>query len=170
MILAALLAVAPLLAQKNQRQPLTEPQIEEIREAGVDPPGRIGLYTKFIDEHADSIKAITNRAHSSARLQRLDNALQDLTALMDELGDNLDQYGERKADLRKSLKPLTEATQRWLSILRALPAEPGFDLSRKESIDSAQDLADQSTQLLKEQTAYFNLHKDEKDQERAEPK
>jgi hypothetical protein len=167
----ALLALAiPLLAQKEQRQPLTEAQIDQIREAGIYPDDRIKLYTKFLDERADTIKGLTPRGHSSARTKRVDNELQDLTALMDELGSNLDQYGERKADMRKSLKPLTESTQRWLEVLNALPTEPGFDLSRKEAIDSGKDLADQANQLLKEQTDYFNVHKDEKGQDRAEPK
>ena len=89
---------------------------------------------------------------------------------MDELGANLDQYGERKADLRKSLKALNESSPHWLEILKALPSESGFELSRKEAIDSGKDLADQVTQLFKEQNAYFDLHKDEKGQERAEPK
>jgi hypothetical protein len=159
----------PLLAQKEQRQPLTEVQIDQIREAGIYPDDRIKLYTKFLDEHVETIKGLTPRGHSSARTKRVDNELQDLTALMDELGSNLDQYGERKADLRKSLKPLTESTQRWLGVLNALPSEPGFDLSRKEAIDSGKDLADQADQLLKEQTDYFNAHKDEKGQDRAEP-
>jgi len=43
-------------------------------------------------------------------------------------------------------------------------------LSRKEAIDSEKDLADQTAQMLKEQTDYFNLHKDQKGQDRAEPK
>jgi len=67
------------------------------------------------------------------------------------------------------LKPLADSTQRWLSTLRALAGEPGFDLSRKEAIESGQDLADQSKRLLQEQTDYFNVHKDERGQERAEP-
>jgi hypothetical protein len=165
-----LTSLIPLLAQKEQRQPLTESQIDQIREAGIYPDDRIKLYTKYLDEHVETIKGLTPRGHSSARTKRVDNELQDLTALMDELGSNLDQYGERKADLRKSLKPLTESTQRWLGVLNALPSEPGFDLSRKEAIDSEKDLADQAAQLLKEQTEYFNAHKDEKGQDRAEPK
>lgn len=160
----------PLLAQKEQRQPLTEAQIDQIREAGIYPDDRVKLYTKFLDERVDTIKGLTPRGHSSARTKRIDNELQDLTALMDELGSNLDQYGERKADLRKSLKPLTESTQHWLEVLSALPSEPGFDLSRKEAIDSGKDLADQANQLFKEQIDYFNAHKDEKGQDRAEPK
>ncbi len=62
---------------------------------------------------------------------------------MDELGSNLDEYSDRKADMRKALKPLNEASQRWLGILRALAGEPAFELSRKEAIESADDLADQ---------------------------
>jgi hypothetical protein len=173
--LLLLLCVLPLLiasaeAQKEQRQPLTEPQIELIREAGVDPDERVKLYTKFLQERVDSIKGLIPRIHSGARSKRMDDELQDLTALMDELGSNLDQYAERKADLRKSLKSLSESTPHWLDVLRDLPSEPGFDLSRKEAIDSGKDLADQIAQMLKEQTDYFNLHKDEKGQERAEPK
>ena len=170
LILASLYLAAQVFAQKEQRQPLTETQIEQIREAGIDPDERVKLYTKFLQEHVDSIKDLTPRIHSGARVKRLDGELQDLTALMDELGANLDQYGERKADLRKSLKGLTDSNKTWLDVLNALPSEPGFDLSRKEAIDSEKDLADQAAQMLKEQTDYFNLHKDEKGQDRAEPK
>jgi protein-tyrosine-phosphatase len=170
LLVGFLLGAVALYGQKEQRQPLTEPEIEQIREAGIDPLERAKLYTKFLDEHVDTIKGLTNRAHSAARTKRMDSELLDLIALMDEFGSNLDQYGERKADLRKSLKPLTEATQRWLKVLNAIPTESGFDLSRKEAIDSGKDLADEAEQMLKEQTDYFNLHKDEKGQERAEPK
>jgi chromosome segregation ATPase len=159
-----------MAAQKEHRQPLNEKQLEEIREAGIDPDARIKLYAKFVGEHVDTIKGLTPRIHSSSRAKRLDDELQDLTELMDELGSNLDQYGDRKADLRKSLKGITDSSKEWHEALNALPTEPGFDLSRKEAIESEKDLADQAAQMLKEQTDYFNLHKDEKGQERAEPK
>jgi protein-tyrosine-phosphatase len=157
-------------AQKEHRQPLSEKQIDDIREAGIDPDMRIKLYTQYVGEKVDTIKGLTPRIHSGTRTKRLDNELQDLTALMDELGSNLDQYGERKADLRKSLKTLSDSSKQWLETLNALRSEPGFDLSRKEAIDSEKDLADQATQMLKEQTDYFAAHKDEKGQDRAEPK
>jgi len=170
-MLAALLFMAvPLFAQKDARQPLTEAQVEQIREAGIDPAERIKLYTKFLGEHVETIRGLTKRGHSAARAHRIDEELQDLTALMDELGSNLDQYGERKADLRVALKPLSEDAQRWLDALRALPSEPVFDLSRKEALDSGKDIADQAAQMLTEQTEYFKLHKDERGQDRAEPK
>ncbi len=169
-ILICLLFLLPLSAQKEKREPLTEPQIEEIRAAGIYPLDRVKLYTKFLDEHAEIIKGLTTRAKTPQCVRRLDDELQDFTALMDELGANLDIYSERKADIRKALKPLTESSQRWLGILRALAGEPGFDLARKEAIESSEELADQATRLLREQSEYFNLHKDEQGQERAEPK
>jgi hypothetical protein len=169
-ILACMLIAAPLPAQIDKREPLTEAQIEQIREAGVFPDDRVKLYTQFLNEHADVIKGLSSRAKSAARGRRLDGELQDLTALMDEFASNLDVYSDRHADIRKSLKPLPAATQRWLTILRALAGEPAFDLARKEAIESGEDLADQATRLLREQTEYFDLHKDEQGQERAEPK
>jgi hypothetical protein len=168
--LFCLVLAQPLVAQKEKPEPLTEAQIEQIREAGIDPNGRVAIYTKFVNEHADTIKGLTSRSKSMARAKRLDEELQNLTALMDELGSNLDLFSDRHADIRKALKPLTESSERWLGILRALAGEPGFDLARKEAIESGEDLADQAKRLLAEQTEYFNLHKDEQGQDRAEPK
>lgn len=170
LIALCLLGSLSLPAQKQKREPLTEAQIDQIREAGIDPDARIKLYAKFLGEHADVIKSLTNRARNAQRSRRLDDELQDFTALMDELGSNLDLYSDRKADLRPSLKSLTEATPHWLEILRVLAGEPGFDLARKEAIESGEELADQATRLLTEQTEYFKVHKDEKGQERVEPK
>lgn len=170
MLSSALVLAATAAAQKDKPEPLTGPQIEQIREAGIYPDQRIGLYAKFIDEHAETVKSLSFRASSAGRTHRLDTELQDLTELMDELGSNLDEYSDRKADLRKSLKNLNEAAPRWLNLLRALAGEPGFELSRKEAIESCDDLTSQAKRLLTEQTDYFNAHKDEKGQERAEPK
>ena len=161
---------APLHAQKQKREPLTEEQIEKIAEAGIYPDVRVGLYTQYLNEHANSIKALTNRKISDARADRLNDELEDLTVLMDELGDNLDLYSDRKAHIRKSLKALTDATPRWQAILRALAGEPGFNLARKEAIESSEDLAGQANRLLQEQTDYFKQHPDEAGQDRAEPK
>jgi len=169
-ILACLLLAAPLLAQKEKRQPLTAAEADQIAEASIAPAERVKLYTKFLNEHADTIKSLTSRAKSPARTKHLDDELQDFTALLDEFASNLDIYSDRHADIRPSLKPLVEASEHWLVVLKALPGEPGFDLARKEAIESGQDLADEAKRLLTEQTEYFNIHKDEKGQERAEPK
>ena len=167
LILFASLAAHSLGAQ--QRIPtakLTEAEIDEVREDAVYPVLRVNLYTKFVEERAGKIKSWTGRPKSAQRVLALDDALQDLTALMDELGSNLDQYSDRHSDIRKALKPLTEAAPRWLGILRMLPGESGFDLARKEAIESGEELSSQAERLLKEQDEYFATHKDERNQER----
>jgi hypothetical protein len=163
------LAHGSAFAQKQHHDPLTETQVEKIREAGIDPNERIKLYTGYLGDHINAVKGLTNRAKSDARARRLNQELQDVSTLMDELGSNLDEYSDRHADMRASLKNLAEQSQRWVSILRALAGENGFDLSRKEAIEAGQDLADQAQRLSREQTEYFAAHKEERNQERAEP-
>jgi len=158
------------LAQKQHHDPLTEAQVEKIREAGIDPNQRVKLYTEYVNEHVNVVKGLTNRGKSEARAHRLDQELQDVATLMDELGSNLDEYSDRHADMRPALKTLSELSQQWLRALRALAGENTFDLSRKEAIEAGQDVADQAQRLFTEQTTYFEAHKDERGQERAEPK
>ena len=112
-ILIPFLIAAPLAAQKDKPEPLTDAQQDQIAEAGIFPVVRVGLYIKFLDEHSDTIKGLIPRAHTEARVRRLNGELQNFSALMDELGDNLDVYAERKADIRKALKPLSEGVARW---------------------------------------------------------
>ena len=165
-LLCVLTAPSLLRAQHVRTASLTEAEIEMVRESAVYPAERVKLYTKFLEERAARIKDLTGRTKSAQRVLKLDDALQDFTALMDETGSNLDQYSDRHSDIRKALKPLTEAMPRWLSILRTLPGESGFDLARKEAIESGEELSDQATRLLREQEDYFATHKDEKNQER----
>lgn len=169
-ILFCLALAAPLAAQKQKREPLTEAQQDQIAEAGIDPVARIGLYVKFLDESSGTIKGLATRAHSAARAQRLNEELLDFAALLDEFGDNLDVYSERKADIRRSLKGLNEGVARWQSVLHGLPSEPSFELSLKEATESLGDIADLAKQIAANQEEYFKAHPDEKDQDRWEPK
>jgi hypothetical protein len=168
--LFCLLLSAPLVAQKQKREPLTEKQQDQIEEAGIDPVARVDLYVKFLNDYCDTIKGLIPRAKSAARARRIDDELEDFAALMDELGDNLDMFSQRKADLRKSLKGLNESIQHWQAVLRDLPSEPGFELALKEAIDSTNDLTDQAREITADQETYFKAHPDEKGQDLAEPK
>lgn len=169
-IFFCLLIAAPLAAQVDEKNdPLTPEQQDQIAEAGIDPVVRVDLYVKFINERADTIEGLIKRAKSTARSQRLAGELQQFGALMDELGDNLDMYSQRKADIRKSLKGLNDSVQHWQGVLHDLPSEPGFELSLKSAISSASDLSTQTKQLTSDQEAYFKAHPKEKGQDRAEP-
>ncbi|HEY2472346.1 MAG TPA: hypothetical protein VGI45_31455 [Terracidiphilus sp.] len=175
-VIAALLfglssfSTAIATAQDAHHDTLTEAQVEKIREAGIDPNERIRLYTEFVNGHVGVVKSLMNRGKSDARAHKLDKELHDVSSLMDELGSNLDQYTDRHADMRHALKTLADESQQWVATLRALAGEPPFDLSRKDAIEAGEELADEAQRLLREETAYFEVHKDETGQQRAEPK
>ncbi len=120
-------------AQKDKREPLTGAQIEEIREAGIYPDERIKLYTKYLNEHADAIKGLTVRAKSAARSSRLDDELQDFTALMDEMGSNLDVYFDRKGRFAQSAQAAARVRAgHWLAICAHCPASRGSTWREKK--------------------------------------
>lgn len=167
--LVCLLLTAPLAAQKQKREPLTEKQQDEIAEAGINPVVRVNLYVRFLNEYSDSIKGLVPRAKSSARVFSMDDTLQDFAALMDELSDNLDVYSERKADIRKSLMGLNNSIAQWQQVLKSVPSESGFEISLKNAIASVNDLDDQAKQITTDQEAYFAAHPKEKNQDRYEP-
>jgi homospermidine synthase len=168
-LLLFVLAAPSLWGQRYVRDPLTPAQADQVAQAGIDPPERVHLYNKFLDEHAEEIKALAKRADTPARNNRLASDLEDFANLMDELGSNLDVYSDRKADIRKALKPLNESIQHWQAMLNGLPSESGFDLARTDALDSSNDLADQAKQMMQDQDKYFQEHKDQAGQERKLP-
>lgn len=160
-----LMTAAPAPAQRQVRDPLTQAQADKVAQAGIDPVERVHLYTKFLEEHADAIKATAKRADTPARNQKLAGDLEDFADLMDELASNLDVYSDRKSDIRKALKPLNDDIVRWQSMLNGLPSESEFDLARADALDSSNDLSDQAKQMMQDQDKYFETHKQERGQE-----
>jgi hypothetical protein len=158
----------PIYSQRDQREPLNATQQEQIAEAGIDPDARVALYTKFTNEHAQTIEGLGKR-HEAGRGRRLDGELQDFASLIDELASNLDEYGDRKADMRKALKALNEDLPRWQAILRGLPNDSAYEVSRNDAGDALKDLTDQAKKITADQDAYFKEHKDAKGQDREEP-
>jgi hypothetical protein len=167
-ILLLLSAAHPLRAQRDQHEALTAAQQEQIAEAGIDPESRIALYAKFTNEHAQTIEGLGKR-HEAGRGRRLDGELQDFASLIDELSSNLDEYGDRKADVRKALKGLNESVPRWQAILHGLPNDSAYEVSRNDAGDALNDLTDLTKKLTADQDAYFKEHKDAKGQDREEP-
>ena len=68
-----LLAIAPAFAQ-SKKDPLTDQQIEDVREAGDQPLQRIKLFVGYVDERAKGIHTINadpiaqNKNRASAQL------------------------------------------------------------------------------------------------------
>lgn len=154
-----LLFHASLQAQAA-KDPLTDNQVEEVRDTGDQPAQRIKLYMKFIEERTLDIHKIASNAHppisSNARLH---NLMEEFTRLSDELQDNLETYSEEHADMRKTLKELVDHTARWKIVLQEPKTSPDYDFSRKTALDTAASTTELAQKVLTAQETYFATHK-----------
>ncbi len=147
---------------------LTAAQESKIAEAGIDADARIGLYTKYAGEHADRIRRLSQRSEAGMG-RAMDRELGSFASLVDELASNLDEYGGRMADMRKSLEKLDKEIPHWQELMKSLPNNSAYQISRDDASGSLSDLADQTKQLTQKEDAYFRQHKDAKGQQYEEP-
>lgn len=150
-----------LAAQDNQ-DPLSEDEIQAIRDNAIHPNERIKLYMKFIEERLTSIRDLVGNADAAHRKAQIRDKLEEFTHLCDELQDNLDTYDSAHADIRKALKELVAASAKWPEEIKAAGTDPSYDFSAKTAQEAAQSAADEAKQLAIEQEAYFEAHKNER--------
>jgi hypothetical protein len=165
-----LLAIVPALAQ-SKKDPLTDQQIEDVREAGDQPLQRIKLFVGYVDERAKGIHTVNADPIAQNKSVRLHNLMEEFTRLSDELQDNMDNFDQQHADLRKVLKEIVDKTGEWGTILNEPKPSPQYDFSRKTAIDANQSAHETAVQMLADETKYFiEEKKKEKEQEKEEQK
>jgi len=107
-LLALLLTLAalPMFAQRSQRDPLNQKEVDELRDTNQEPDKRLPLIVKFARERLDAALAARSNPKLAAadRTAAIRSSLQDFLSIYDELSDNLDMYTDQKEDLRKPLK------------------------------------------------------------------
>jgi hypothetical protein len=153
---------ARLHAQADQNDPLTDEEVQEIRDNAIHPDERIRLYMKFIAERLDAVRQVASKHASPNEKLQVHDKLDEFTHLCDELQDNLDTYDSAHADIRKSLKDLVPASAKWADIVKTLPPDPRYEFSQKTAVEAAQSAADQARQMATEQDVYFDVHKKER--------
>jgi hypothetical protein len=160
---AALGCALPLGAQ-TKHVPLSEDDTEKIRESTDNPPERVKLYVKFIDERITSIKSLLaqKRPVPPDLSEQLHNLMDEFTRLVDELQDNLDAYADHHDDVRKVLKEVLEADTRWQEALTQPPPNPSYEFVRKTALEAAASTKEAAQKMLDEQTLYFKDKKDKK--------
>ena len=161
-----LLVVTPSWAQ-SKKDPLTEQQIEEVREAGDNPPERIKLYVGYLEERITEIHKLNADHIAQNKTVRLHNLFDEFTRLSDELQDNMDAFDQQHADLRKMLKEIVEKTAQWTTVMNEPVASTGYDFARKTALDSNQTAHDTATTMLADEIKYFA---EQKKQEKEEQK
>jgi hypothetical protein len=148
------LASASLFAQQK-KEPLTERQIEEVREAGDQPGVRIKLFVGYVDERAKEIHTLNADARAQNKGVQMHNLFEEFTQLSDELEDNMDAFNEEHADLRKVLKEAIAKSGEWATVLNEPKPSAEYDVSRKSAIDANQSVHEAATQMLADEEKYI---------------
>lgn len=147
---------------QDKDDPLTPAEVEKVREVADQPIERVKLYMTFIQQRSDAIAEMVGDTRIQNKPPKIRQLLQEYTRLVDELQDNLDNYDETHADIRKALKELVPAGKKWLDIVNKPPPDPVYDFPRKTAADASESLIDQATKLQTDQDKFFAEQKKQK--------
>ena len=144
-----LMAVSPVLAQRH-RDPLTQQEIDLIRDVSWEPQQRLALYVQFSRTRLAKLELMRADPKTKDRAKQTHDMLDDFLLIYDELNDNVDTYVDRRDDIRKPLKVVIDADIEFQAKLRAL--REAADVSAQESaqyefvLSNALDTVDGSTE------------------------
>jgi hypothetical protein len=121
-ILAACVYILFILSAVAQRKhdPLTPEEINQLRDAMLEPDQRLKLYVTFVRDRMTKLEQMRADPKTTDRAHKTHDMLGDFLSVYDELNDNVDMYVGRKEDIRKPLKLVIEADIEFQSKLRAL--------------------------------------------------
>src|SRR5256886_17383663 len=119
-IVCCVLLLLPIASAAPRHDPLTPAEIDQLRDTAQEPDQRLKLYVKFVRARLAGVERLRSDPKVTDRGQETHDRLQDFLDLYDELNDNIDTYADRKADLRKVLKPIIAADTGFEAQLRAL--------------------------------------------------
>ena len=150
---------AGLVHTAQKRDPLTDNESNQIAELAQEPDKRIKLLLKFTQARLTTIDQMEGDPRMAAgRGKQVHDLLEDFTSLIDELDDNIDDYAEKKSDIRKALKDVVEADTSFQLKLRTLKeqkastkefSEYNFVLQNaSEAVNSSLDNSRQALQEL----------------------
>ena len=167
LFLIVLLAISAFTTDaQRRRDPLTEAESDQIRQATIEPPKRIKLMLTFATARLTAIDQIrANPNLQKEQTTQIHDLLEDFASIVDELDDNVAMFDERNEDLRKVLKTLVESNSDWQLRLRALRETSGANLKDYEFVlqdatESVTESAASTRETLQSQNARFGKSKD----------
>ena len=161
-----------MVASARRRDPLTEAEADQLREVAMEPQKRLKLYIKFAESRLVAIDQLRSDPKlADGRGKKIHDLLEDFTAILDEINDNLDTYEGRpldksdQKDFKKGLKDVIEASDKFDLKLRTLKSATETDpQAKKESVDYGFALAD-AQEAVKSSADMAREYLSEKDKE-----
>ncbi len=174
--LALLLAISVVSPAQRRRDPLTQPEIDQIRDASWEPQQRLGLYVQFARARLVALELMRSDPKTKDRPQQTHDRLDDFLLIYDELNDNVDTYIDRKDDIRKPLKVIIDADTEFQAKLRALKDAAGvppeeakqYEFVLSNAIDTVDSSAEDHRKLLVQQEAMKHTKKTARSGNRSE--
>jgi len=158
-ITVALLLMCSGARAQRHRDPLTQAEIDQVRDASWEPRQRLALYVEFARTRLVKMEQVRSDPKTRGRAQQTHDLLDDFQLLYDELNDNIDTYVDRNDDIRKPLKLVIAADTEFQAKLRAL--KEAANVPRSESsvyefvlsnaLDTVDTSADDHRKLLEDQ-------------------
>ncbi len=158
-IVALVLAAGSVAVAQRHRDPLTQAEIDQVRDVSWEPQQRLKLYLQFARDRLVKLEEMRNDPKTKDRAQQTHDKLDDFLLLYDELNDNIDTYVDRKDDIRKPLKLVIAADTEFQAKLRALkdaadvpPAESqAYEFVLTNILETVDTSADDHRKLLADQ-------------------
>jgi len=167
LILGLVLLIALAAGAQRRHDPLNPLEIDQLRDAMLDPDVRLKLYVKFARDRLDKLEQMRNDPKTTDRPRQTHDMLEDFLGVYDELNDNIDMYVGRKNDIRKVLKVVIEADTEFQAKLRALKDSAHTDATEAKqyefiltnAIDTVDSSAEEHRQTVDEVEQYIKHKK-----------
>jgi hypothetical protein len=141
---AFFLLLSPMRAEQK-RDPLTPPEIDQLRDTAMDPDLRLKLYVAFARARLVALEKARSDPKTADRGLATHDGLQDFLDVYDELKDKIDTYVVRKSDQRKVLKIIIDGDTEFQAKLRALRDDAS---ARKEEMEHYEFLLTNALEAL----------------------
>jgi len=155
--IAALLLCGVAQAQDTEG-PLSQAEVESLRDAAFVPVDRVRAFEKILDSREKDITDLEKRGRRPGWVEDMHDALDQFGAIADELNDNLDEYDSKHRDIRKELPKLVQKIERWQTVLRGAGEDDAYNVVRKIALDNLADMRTLAQDMQTEQERYFKAH------------
>jgi soluble cytochrome b562 len=170
--LVIVLLLLSTVAFARRRDPLTDAETDQLRQARLEPLKRLKLFGKFAETRLDTIdQSLNDPKQAPERPAKIHDLLEDFGSIVDEINDNLDMYqsdnkldDEQHKQYRKGLKELVAEEGKLRARLRTLQhdieSDPKLKSESQAYIFALQD-ADSALRLSLDTAKQYLTEKEE---------